>query len=182
MRGEPGAFGRLYQRHVDAVFNFVHFRVRDEAMAEDLTQEVFINALRGLAQLRDHDRFRPWVLRIAHHRVLNHWRSQAAMPVAAELPADDGSDRQPLPPGAVTEDDALARLELRQAAEDVELALGRLTDLQRQVVGLRFVAGLSVAETADAMGRSVNAVKNLQHHALHALRRHVGAGTTRVSP
>lgn len=180
LRGEPGAFGRLYQRHVEGVYNFVHFRVRDDRVAEDLTQDVFVNALRGLPQLRDPARFRPWLLRIAHHRVLNHWRARSGAPDEVELPADD--DPATSPPGllAAAADGPLASLERRLDADDIAAALGTLTDLQKQVVALRFIAGLSVAETADAMDRSVSAVKNLQHHALHALRRRLGAVPPRV--
>ena len=173
VRGEVGAFGQLYQRHVDAVFHYVHFRVRDVGQAEDLTQEVFINALKGIVDLRDHGRFRQWLFRIAHRQVLNHWRSLGSRPrVADPLPGEDPDDRL----------DRIARspeptvpIDERCAAEDVLAATARLTDLQQQVIALRFVGGLSVGEAAAAMDRTENAVKNLQHHALAALRRHLNA-------
>jgi RNA polymerase sigma-70 factor (ECF subfamily) len=173
MRGEPGAFGLLYQRHVDAVYNYVHFRVRDEATAEDLTQDVFTSAFKGMAQLKAEDKFKHWLLRIAHNRVLNHWRAQSVGPERSTLPLDDdGAAAWPGPPEAALADDGqMAAAEIRLAVGDVLAALDRLTDLQQQVIALRFVAGLSVAETAAVMERSNGAVKNLQHHALAALRR-----------
>ena len=166
-RGEAGAFGRLYQRHVERVFNYVYFRVRDEVLAEDLTHDVFVSALRGLGGLKDRDRFGHWLLRIAHNRIANHWRSRAARPLGEELPGDDEPAALPVP------DDDLAGLETHLEAGRVLAATVGLTDLQRQVIALRFVAGLSVAETADVMQRSVGAVKNLQHHGLAALRKRI---------
>ncbi len=169
MRGERGAFGLLYQRHVERVYNFVVFRVRDTAVAEDLTQEVFINALRGISSLDHPERFVPWLLAIAGNRIRNHWRSASRRPNLAE--PDAAGD----PLDAVTGDDVMADLEARVAAEDLLSGAARLTDLQREVLALRFVAGLSVAETAMLMRRSEGAVKNLQHHALASLRRHLAA-------
>ncbi len=176
MRGEPGAFGRLYQRHVEAVYNYVYFRVRDEAAAEDLTQDVFVSAFKGMTQLKAEDKFKHWLLRIAHNRVLNHWRSRSTGLGRSELPIDGNGDAGQGPTHAALADDGqMAAAEIRLAAGDVLAALGQLTELQRQVIALRFVAGLSVAETAAVMERSAGAVKNLQHHALATLRLHAGA-------
>lgn len=174
VRGEPGAFGQLYRQHVDRVYHYVYFRVRDERLAEDLTQDVFVNALRGVASLRDEEKFVNWLLRIAHNRVSNHWRARAAGPDWAELAAQDADES---PPDLAAEDEALSRVERREDAAGLLARVAELTELQRQVIALRFVAGLSVAETAELMQRSDNAVKNLQHHALRALRRGVGAAT-----
>jgi len=173
IRGDPGAFGQLYQRHADGVFSYVTFRVRDTALAEDLTHDVWLTALDHIGELRSPAHFRTWLLRIAHHRVLNHWRSEASQPLSADrLPT--GIDDDSLQTIAV-EDESLTTVAERLDAAGVLAATGRLTDLQQQVIALRFVAGLSLAETATAMDRSVNAVKNLQHHALAALRRHMDA-------
>lgn len=174
MSGERGAFGQLYQRHVDAVFNYLYFRVRDVGLAEDLAQDTFVRAYKGISRLRRPERFEAWLMRIAHNRVLNHWREQAARPetVGGSVMADEAA-------ATAAATDALAPLEHRLAAEAVLRAAAELTDLQHQVIALRFVSGLSVAETATVMGRSVNAVKNLQHHALAGLRRHLGTREAR---
>lgn len=177
VRGEAGAFGRLYQAHVQTVYNYVHFRVRDAATAEDLTQDVFTSAFHGVASLRDRDRFRGWLLRIAHNRVANHWRDRVGdVGLDAECGEDAGPASSEMPDRSAC---PLEAVETRLTADAVLRACGRLTDLQQQVIALRFVVGLSVAETAEVMGRSENAVKNLQHHALAALRRHTAGGGAR---
>lgn len=170
-RGEAGAFGELYRLHVDAVFDYIYFRVRDEAVAEDLTQDVFMSAFKGIGDLRWGERFGGWLVRIAHNRVSNHWRSVSARPAGAPIEAADAAP----PAGGRAGGDPQAALEAHLSAGDVLAATAGLTELQQQVIALRFVGGLSVAETAAAMGRSAGAVKNLQHHALAALRRHLDA-------
>jgi len=171
--GEPGAFGQLYQRHVDGVYSYCLFQVHDPALAEDLTHDVFVSALRHVAELQAPERFRAWLIAIAHRRVLNHWRDSAVRPLPAEVlgAADDADEAGPL---VAVADADLENVAARLDAAAVLAAATGLTDLQRQVIALRFVAGLSLGETAEAMDRSVNAVKNLQHHALTALRRRLG--------
>jgi len=173
VRGEPGAFGQLYQRHAERVFRYVSFRVRDAQQAEDLTQEIFVSAFRGVGTLADGDRFVAWLLAIARNRLLNHWRSAARRPSSVELDATGEADSMPA-------EDALAVLDERVSAEALLAGASRLTALQEEVLALRFVSGLSVSETAASMGRSENAVKNLQHHALAALRRHIEASDARA--
>jgi RNA polymerase sigma-70 factor, ECF subfamily len=183
VRGEAGAFGRLYQAHVQTVYDYVHFRVRDSATAEDLTQDVFMSAFHSVGSLRDLDRFRGWLLRIAHNRVANHWRDRARdVGLDAGSGEECGSGEDAGPGSSALPDRSacpLEAVETRLTADAVLAASEHLTDLQRQVIALRFVAGLSVAETGEAMGRSENAVKNLQHHALAALRRHAAGGGAR---
>jgi RNA polymerase sigma-70 factor (ECF subfamily) len=169
--GDPAALGALYQRYVDDVFGYIQLRVRDTALAEDLTHDVFLNAFAALPRFRWCGSLAPWLMRCAHNRVANHWRSQSRRPEQVAIAADDEEDaRTPLLTVHEDLDEALA---IHLTTREVLAAAGRLTDLQQQVVALRFGAGLSLSETAEVMDRSLNAVKNLQHHALAALRRHL---------
>lgn len=167
--GAGGAFGRLYQRHAVGVLQYLYYRVGNAELAEDLTQDIFMNAYAEIGSLKEPERFRSWLFAIARNRVANHWRSQAVRPAGTELPPDDHLLATPGWSGAIglLEDPGDSLWE----SEALRTAMLALTDLQREVVLLRFTAGLSVAETAVAMGRTENAVKNLQHHALAALRR-----------
>jgi RNA polymerase sigma-70 factor (ECF subfamily) len=167
-RGDRAAFGALYQRHVDDVFAYVRLRVRDTSLAEDLTQDVFVSTFKALPNFRWRGAFAPWLMRCAHNRVANHWRSLGRRPNQVELPTE-GEGTRPFPELS-EEPSMVSGLDERIEGKAVDAALARLTDLQRQVVALRFGAGLSLAETADVMRRSENAVKNLQHNALVSLR------------
>jgi len=173
-RGDHAAFGALYQRYVDDVYAYVHMRVRDTAVAEDLTQDIFANAYRGLKGFRWTSGFGPWLMRSAHNRVANHWRSRGRAPQMVSLPdPDDPGDPRP---ELVGDDGVSTDLDLHVHGEAVAAAMHRLTDLQQQVLALRFGAGMTIAETSDIMGRSANAVKNLQHNALASLRRILDRG------
>jgi RNA polymerase sigma-70 factor (ECF subfamily) len=160
LRGDSAAFEALYRAHVRAVYRFLRMQVGDDALAEDLTQDVFVAAYRGLRTFREGLPFGPWIMTIARHQLVNHHRHRSRRPTAEPLPETG------LAAPAEDSDWAWA-----VGAEGLNAALGRLTRLQRQVLGLRFGAELSIRETAASMHRSENAVKNLQFKALAALRR-----------
>jgi RNA polymerase sigma-70 factor (ECF subfamily) len=172
--GDRAALGHLYQRHVDAVYAYIRCRVAEDDAAEDLTQDVFMSAVRGLHRFRWESGMAPWLMRIAHNRVANHWRSASRRPALVELPDDDGADVG-VPDSLAADEPEIDPLAIAVRAEDLHSALDALTELQREVIALRFAGGLSLRETADVMGRSVNAIKNLQHKALGALKRELAA-------
>jgi len=157
--GDPHAFGALYERYVDRVYGYIAHRVDSRADAEDLTGEVFLRALANLGRFRWRGSMLPWLLTIAHNLVADHWRCRGR---EAEWPS------APLPAQA---DGPAEVAERRWQRERLRAATRQLTELQQQVIALRFAAGLSIAETARVMKRSENAVKNLQYKAIAALRR-----------
>lgn len=163
--GDREAFARLYEANVSRVYRYLYSRMRSQADAEDVTAEVFIKAMRALPSYRaGNTPFVAWLLRIAHNEMVNYLRKKARrseVPINGdELLSDDPADM------------ALASVK----AGEVRLAMGSLTDLQRQVLALRFSSELSINETAQAMHRSVQAVKFLQHSALKALQRTMRLG------
>ncbi len=173
-QGEERAFGELYEAYVDRVYRYVLFRVRRESTAHDLTQDVFINVLRGLPRLQDLERFEGWLMRIAHNMVVNHWRRSKARPqtISGSGSSDDEHD-DPLArlADASSEIDPWERADRSMKLQSIGRASEQLTDLQVEVLGLRFGSGLSLAETAGIVGRSEDAVKKLQRRALRALQR-----------
>ena len=161
--GEAEAFGVLYDRYADLVYRFVYYRVGTHAVAEDLTSETFLRALRRMSlftwQGKD---FGAWLFTIARNLVLDHFKSGR---YRLEICTPDllETDRwEEGPEGAVL--DAFTHRALFSAVRE-------LGPEQRECLVLRFLHGLSVAETAAVMGKNTGAVKALQYRATRSLAR-----------
>lgn len=153
---DPTRFAELYENNFHRVYAFIARRVRDRAEAEDLTAEVFHQALSNLGRFEWRGiPFAAWLLRIAANTLADRWQRGAKI---QEIPADElesleaGADQQ-----------VERRAMLFQLVE-------RLPDDQRLVIVRRFVEQKSVKEIAQELGRSEGAVKQLQFRALQSLR------------
>lgn len=158
--GDPEAFGLLYDRYVDMVFRYVLFRVGDRGLAEDLTSETFLRALRRIRSVSYQGRdVGAWFVTIARNLVLDHVKSSR---YRLEVPTAELNDSQ-VHPGP--------EQEVLRSAMHTELlrCVGELNNDQRECIVLRFMQGLSVAETARIMGRNEGAIKALQHRAVRRL-------------
>lgn len=168
--GDAEAFGRLYNRYVDVVYRYVLFRVGDRELAEDVTSETFLRALRRITSVSYQGRdVGAWFVTIARNLVLDHVKSSR---FRLEIVTDEVSEHGTAPfagthPQAATGPEQQA---INQATNDVLFAgLAELGDDQRECVVLRFLQGLSVAETARIMSRNEGAIKALQHRAIRRL-------------
>jgi RNA polymerase sigma-70 factor (ECF subfamily) len=159
--GDPTAFRELHDRYWAPVRRFVASRVPD-SLADDLTNETFLRAWRALAGFRWQGRDPlAWLLTIARNLIADHW---ALLRNRMEVPSEDLSPvLTAATPGA--DDVVLDRAE----AAGLREAVRKLPPAQRRCVELRFLAELSVRETAVAMGRQDTAVRALQHRALRSL-------------
>ena len=161
--GDAASFAELYQLFYDKIFRYVSFKTGDAIEAEDITEDVFLKMLESIHSFRWQGYpFSSWLFRIAHNLVVDHFRKKARR---KSLPLEDAGGMV----GSTSYDldgDLDVKLSLRQVHEAME----DLTKLQREVMSLRFAAGLSVLETAQAMGKKENAVKALQHAAIKKLR------------
>lgn len=160
-QGDQNAFGRLYDRYVDVVFRFVLFRVNDRALAEDLTSETFLRALRRISSVSYQGRdVGAWFVTIARNLVLDHVKSSRYRLEMTTADILDSSADDRGPEHEVVQEDTAAEL-MRCVA-----MLGRD---QQECIVLRFMQGLSVSETAAVMGRNEGAIKALQHRAVRRL-------------
>lgn len=161
--GDAEAFGEVYDRYVDQVFRFVYRRVLDRQVAEDLTSETFLRALRNLASFRrPGGDFGAWVTTIARNLVINYQVSHQRR----EVPVAESRD--PAPAGSAFDPVATTVDRLTSAA--LLAGIEQLNPVQRQCIVLRYLRELSIEETAQALGRTPAAVKAIQHKALRALR------------
>lgn len=168
VEGDAQAFGRLYERHMDAIYRYIYFRVAEAAQAEDMTEEVFVKAWEALPNYRPGKHpFTSWLYRIAHNLVVDYYRRKPGVEVATELDPDAQPD-----PAPALEDKLVEKQNLSALAE----AIQQLSDEEQQVVILRFVEGLPHRQVAAIVGKSVAACRVIQHRALAALADLLGKG------
>jgi RNA polymerase sigma-70 factor (ECF subfamily) len=161
-QGDREAFGLLYERYVGRIYNYVYYRTGNIYDAEDLTERVFMRAMRHIPNY--HDRglpFTAWLYRIAHNLVANWHRDNSRR---KEIPLDDGL--QTIYQGEHPEHELLL-------TEERERLLGAIRGLpadRQQLLILKFVEHLSNVEIGQIMGRSEGAVKSLYHRTLLTMR------------
>jgi RNA polymerase sigma factor (sigma-70 family) len=160
-KGEPAAFGALYDRYVDAVYRYVFYRVRNDADAEDLTSEVFMRAMRAIPRYEPRQAFLAWLYRIARNAVIDRARRARTQVSFEDALAHPNADK-------VVEPDA-ALLALSDSTV-VREAMAHLTPLQQEVIVLRYMEGFSTAEIAVLVGKREGTVRGIQFRALAALR------------
>ena len=154
------AFAQLYEEHFDKIYRYVTLKIGNATEAEDMTQQVFLNALQSISSFKWRGiPFSAWLFRIAHNQVVDYFRSKkrTAVPLDESLASNNNN------PQSIVEQ----KLDIEQLL----LATKGLTDAQREVISLRFAGELSIAQVAKAMGKSQGAVKALQHSAIVALRK-----------
>jgi RNA polymerase sigma-70 factor (ECF subfamily) len=164
---DEAALTQLYEENFDRIYRYIVLKIGDRTEAEDMTQQVFLNALKAISSFRWKGMpFSAWLYRIAHNQVVDYLRKKskrATVPLDESMAAGDSDPRQV----------AERKMEIEQLA----LATKKLTGAQQEVISLRFAGELSVAEVARVMGKSEGAVKALQHSAIVALRKVLSAGT-----
>jgi RNA polymerase sigma-70 factor, ECF subfamily len=162
--GNPEAFGRIFDAYVGPIHRFIASRVNRPSDAEDLTQLVFVKALEALPRYEARGiPFGGWLFRLARNAIIDQVRTRRdhlSLVAAVTRATEDAGP------------EALAFL--REELDRVAHAMTELTDDQREVIELRFFAGLSVSETAEVMGRQDGTIRGLQFRALAALRRSLG--------
>ena len=162
--GDSWAFGRLFDHFHEPIYRYIASRVQRPSDAEDLTQLVFVKALEALPRYEARGiPFGGWLFRLARNAVIDfvrtrHEHSELGS-VSARAVGDAGPD------------------EVAQTREDIDAvaaALAALTNDQRDAIALRFFAGLSAREAAEAMGKQEGTIRGLQFRAIAALRRRLG--------
>lgn len=168
--GDADAFGALYDRYVNVVYRYVYYRVGSAALAEDLVSETFLRALRRInAYTFQGKDVGAWFVTIARNLIADHYKSsryRLELTTGDMLSADKASDHST---------ETLVMDSLTNAA--LLDAVRKLNPEQQECISLRFLQGMSVSETAQAMGKNEGAIKALQYRAVRALGRLLPEGT-----
>ncbi|NOZ27438.1 MAG: sigma-70 family RNA polymerase sigma factor [Chloroflexi bacterium] len=159
---DPEAFGQLYERYVDRIYNYIYYRIGNHHDAEDLTARTFFRALDHIDRYVDRGLpFSAWLYRIAHNLVANWHRDRSRH----RMISLDGLLRLSAP-GSSPEHE----VERNEAQEALLEAIRRLPPDRQQLLILKFGERLSNAEIGRIMGRTEGAIKSLYHRTLIALR------------
>lgn len=171
--GDAEAFGQLYDHYVTSIYRFVYYRVGSRQLAEDLTSETFIRALRSIQRFTWQGRdFGAWLTTIARNLVADHHKSARTR---LEFSTDDIPESRP---PASAESTVLGHLD----NENLLNAVNALAPEQRDCVLMRFIQELSVAQTAAALQRSEGAIKQLQFRAVRNLAKVLDADPSSNEP
>jgi RNA polymerase sigma-70 factor (ECF subfamily) len=164
--GSRGAFSQLIDQFHDDIFRMVFYRIRSRPDAEDITQEVFLQAFKNIAQLKTIAHFKAWLYRIAINRVRDFYRKKRFRSLVGlfseneKMEADDFNDSDD------TDSDPLKTTLRKEFWRQVEIAMERLSRMEKEVFTLRFLDHLGIKEIAETLSRSESTVKTHLYRAL----------------
>ena len=166
---DQGALAELYDTYAQRIYAYLYRRVGSAQIAEDLTGDVFVSALQAIRARKPWQvSFKAWLYRIAHNIVVDWYRGGGAQ---LHQDVDDGVVEAAAHAQDSDDTEAWSREELR-------IAIRGLTEVQQQVLMLRFGEGLKVREIAEILDKSVGAVEALLHRALTALKERLNEQAT----
>lgn len=161
---DPAAFGELYRRYVDKIYNYIYYRTSSVKDAEDLTGKVFFKAMSHIKGYKHMGLpFSAWLYRIAHNLVANYYRDRSRKKEISldYIPREALPQREPQPE---------TRLLRNQEVEDLLETIRDLADNRQELLILKFIDRLSNAEIGQIMRKSEGAIKSLYHRTLLELR------------
>ena len=167
-QGNREAISQLLERHSRRLRDYVRMLVKDNDVADDLMQEVLIKAVKVIDEGRYVDKglFLPWLLRIAHNRVLDYFRAQKQIKTVRE--SHIGFDV--LGGKSLAEPSIEDQIISEQSAEEIRTLVDELPEEQREVVRMRYYDGLSFKEIAELTGVSINTALGRMRYALINMR------------
>jgi RNA polymerase sigma-70 factor (ECF subfamily) len=168
--GDAAAFEVLYGRWRRPLFRYVAHQCRQDGASDELFQDIWLRVVNARLQYEPAAKFASWLFRIAHNRLVDHWRSTNRMPVAdIPLPDDEDFDFTAALP-APDDDRPDRRAERKALAEQIVAAVQSLPDVQRETFLLSEEGDMTLEEIASLMGVGRETVKSRLRYALGKLR------------
>jgi len=168
IKGDEGALATLIKKHKQKIYSFIYSKVFDRDVTEDVFQDTFIKVIRTLklGKYNEEGKFLPWVMRIAHNLVIDHFRKNNRMPKF-----DNGHEFNIF---SVISDSSLNAEKVlikNQVAEDVRRLIEELPEDQKQVLVMRMYNDMSFKEISENTGVSINTALGRMRYALINLRK-----------
>ena len=167
--GNAHAFDRLYARHKGGVYRYLLRHCGNAGTADELFQDVWMNVIRARASYAPSAKFATWLYRIAHNRLIDHWRANGHLELVSASADEDEVDPLAAIAGA-RGDEPEVRAGAREQAVRLDLALARLPPAQREAFLLHQESGLELAEIAALTGAGIETIKSRIRYALAKLR------------
>jgi RNA polymerase sigma factor (sigma-70 family) len=171
--GDAAAFDALYSRHKGGLYRYLLRQCAHAGVVDELFQDVWMNVLRARASYVASAKFTTWLYRIAHNRLIDHWRATGHVELVtagADDEADDPLDALPAAPDAEPD----ARASARELSDRLKAACAALPAAQREAFLLHQEGGLDLAEIAALTGAGVETIKSRIRYAVAKLRVELG--------
>ncbi|MFD2597730.1 RNA polymerase sigma factor [Sphingobacterium corticis] len=168
VQGDERALQVLLERHKSKIYTSIYLQVKDDFLAEDIFQETFIKVINTLqaGRYNDEGKFLPWVMRIAHNMVIDHFRKEKRAPSVVN---NDGFDIFEVL--QFSDDNAESKLVKTQRDVDLKKIIQLLPDDQKEVLIMRHFCDMSFKDIADVTGVSINTALGRMRYALGNLRK-----------
>lgn len=166
--GKEGALEELIRRYQSKIYTSIYLLVKDEFLAEDIFQEAFIKVINTLkaGKYNEEGKFLPWVVRIAHNLVIDHFRKEKRTPVI-----NNGDDFDIFDVLGHYDESMEDRMVREQTYADLKKLIHHLPSEQKEVLIMRHYGELSFKEIADLTGVSINTALGRMRYALNNLRK-----------
>ena len=168
LKGDQSSFEVLLTRHKSRVFAFIMSKIRNRDISEDIFQDTFIKVINSLqkGKYNEEGKFLPWMMRIAHNLVIDHFRKEAKM--RKIRPTDEFDIFDVLDDGSMNQEQEMIQ---SQVHRDLNLLIKELPDDQMEVLKLRYFEDMSFKEISDLTGVSINTALGRMRYALINLRK-----------
>lgn len=173
LNGNEAAFEKLLRKNQGKVFGYIMKMVRDEELANDIFQDTFMKVIRTLksGKYNEEGKFLPWVMRIAHNLIIDHFRKDKKVPIAGRGSGNDEDEFDIFSILKIEDDNVEDEMIYQQILSDVKGLIDFLPEDQQEIIRMRIFMGMSFKDIADRTDVSINTALGRMRYALINLRK-----------
>lgn len=173
LNGNEAAFEKLLKRNQGKVYGYIMKMVRDEELANDIFQDTFVKVIRTLkgGRYNEEGKFLPWVMRIAHNLIIDHFRKDKKMPIAGRGSGNDDDEFDIFSVLKLEDANVEDELIYAQILSDVKSLIQYLPEDQQEIIRMRIFMGMSFKDIAESIDISINTALGRMRYALINMRK-----------